>query len=131
MLKTILFFLLFGTCTPMNCILEEQEIISVLNVLYSKGILELNKKELNIKLPKECGKFRGKQIRIADFDIKVRNKSNIPTVDFFQISNTDAGKIIIKFHVSGQVYRYRGDIIYKIVEDKLYFENIFFLSEID
>ena len=83
MLKTILFFLFFGTCNPMTCILEEQEILSVLNVMHSKGIFELNKKEINIKLSKGYGIFHGKQIRIADFDIKVRNKPNIPTVDFF------------------------------------------------
>ena len=119
------------SCNQLPCKIGKSEIVEALSILFSKGILELPDNELNISVPSGYENYLARKVKIRDKTIKLySDKPVIPAVRFIAIKSEEEGLIKIYFSASEAGYKYKGEILFKCINDRLIYNNIHYISEI-
>lgn len=84
-------------------------------------------------MPKDYESTLPKVLDISNREIEIASdEKGIPSVTITKFSKEQStGEIKIGFYAFESGYRYKGEIIFKCVDDNLIFEDIHYLSEID
>lgn len=132
MVKFISLILLFSSCNQIaTCEFQKEHFIKVVEVLNAKKILELSNNEINIVLPSSFPSIE-KEIIINKKSIHIhKDKESVPQLIIKKLDKDEEGMIKVRFQAYEAGYRYRGEIVFVCLENKLVYKDIHYLSEID
>lgn len=129
----ILFILFVNSCNNNNrCEFSEKEITKVLKIFYVKSILEEYQNEISFEVTGDKNICIPDSLQINDRIVHIRSqKTGIPNIFITKIiPNQD--KIMVLFKViKPSSRRYQGEIIFKCIDNKLEYRDIYYYSAIE